>query len=137
MGAGCSNGALSKEEFIERADAICRDVDKQSTNLKVPEKASQAPAFADRAHDIVEEAIEKLRNLEPPEEDKKQIERMIDSIEEANDYLPRIAQAAADEDLKRFQELNANLGRAVDEANRIANDYGLEVCGGAAASPAD
>jgi hypothetical protein len=127
----CGPDALSKEEFTQRANRICREANEKSQALEPPSDPSdteQLSEFIQRARAITENAIEKLRALDPPEEDRQEIDRMLDNLEEASGYLPEIQEAAENQDLDRFEEIARKIGAAANEAQEVADQYGLEEC---------
>jgi hypothetical protein len=125
-------GGLSKEEFIEAADELCEKADQRSQELQPPTNPQALRVFVERAEQITRRLVEDLRELEPPEEDRHTIERMIDKIEEAIGYLPAIEKAARLSDVAAIQQLGARLQAAAAEANDLARDYGMKKCGRAA-----
>ena len=126
------DGGLSKEEFIEAADEICEKADERSQDLEAPTNPQALRVFVERAEQITRRLVEDLRELEPPEDDRDTVDRMIDKIEEAIGYLPAIEEAARLSDVAAIQQLGARLQAAATEANDLARDYGMEKCGRAA-----
>jgi hypothetical protein len=136
---GCGSGddstteetsTLSKAEFIERGDAICRKanekIEKESEkfaeehnftikNGHVPNDQMEEAFVAVLAPELKQQAKE-LSELEAPDGDEEQVEEIIDSLEgvagEIEDQ-PSIA-----------------LGDGVlQEPDALAEDYGFKVCG--------
>ncbi|MDQ3645716.1 MAG: hypothetical protein M3345_02130 [Actinomycetota bacterium] len=134
--ASCSDGALSKEEFIAQADAICKQADEQTETLATPTSPAEAGGFVEKAQEITGESVRKIRELEPPAGDEDTIETMLNKVEEALAYLPTMAEAAQAKDLKTLQEAGRQLQATAGEAQKIARDYGFEVCGGVGAADA-
>jgi hypothetical protein len=124
----CGPSGLSKEEYVERANRICKEANERSAELERPRSPEELGPFIEEARRITENTIDRLRRLEPPEEDRARIERMLSNLEKATTYFDDIKAAAEDEDLARFEELARRVGEAAGEAERIADDYGLDQC---------
>lgn len=122
------NGALSKEEFIQQADAICEDIDEQIQALGEPQDPEDFEDLVEEGTEITNDGLEQLRALEPPAEDSDRINRMLDKIEEAIELLPEIQVALEDRDVEALQELQTQVQAAADEAQMVAEDYGFEQC---------
>jgi uncharacterized membrane protein YccC len=126
--SACSNG-LSKEEFIEQADRLCREADEKTQGLTPPRSAEALKDFVDQAQEITSGLLRELRDLEPPEGDTDAIDDMLENIESAMELLPDIQVAAEDRDFKEIERLSAELQEQAADANEIARDYGLKDCG--------
>jgi hypothetical protein len=134
--AACSDGSLSKEEFIAQADRLCKKADEQAGALDVPRSPDELQAFARSAQDISEALLRDLRELKAPEEDLPTIDRMLNDMESAIAYLPQIQQAAQARDFVALQQLTAKLQETAAEANDVARTYGLQECGAFTATEA-
>ena len=126
---GACSGGLSKEEFIEQADRLCRAADEKSEQLEPPKTPEALDEFATGAEEITDDLVRDLRELEPPPDDVDLIDRMIEQIESAIDLLPDIQDATQQKDIPEIERLVAELREQANEANRIAREYGLEDCG--------
>lgn len=124
----CSEG-LSKEEFIEQADRLCRAADEKSEDLEPPRTPEGLDDFAAGAKEITDELVRRIRELEPPADDVDVIEEMIERIESAMALLPEIQEATKQRDTPEIERLVAQLREEAREANRIAREYGLQDCG--------
>ncbi len=132
----CSDQGLSKEEFIARADAICQAADEKTQELEPPKSPEALEKFVEEAQAITATLLRDLRELEPTEEDREVIDRMLAKIEEAMSYLPQIQDAAEKKDLQEVTRLGQELQNAAAEANETAREYGMERCGRADPAPA-
>ena len=124
----CSEG-LSKDEFIEQADRICEEADAKSEELAPPRTPEEFEAFAGRAREITDQLVRDLGELEPPEGDAQVIEQMLDRIQTTIALLPDIQEATAARNTQEVERLVTQLREQASEANRIAQEYGLKVCG--------
>lgn len=133
---GCSEDGLSKEEFIQEADAICREAEKRTEEIEPPRTPEALAEFVDEAERITGELLADLRKLEPPEEGRETIDNLLQRIQDALDTLPQLKEAAQTRAASRIQELGQELQQASSEANEIAQGYGLQVCGRTQPTPA-
>ncbi|MDQ3958450.1 MAG: hypothetical protein M3273_09035 [Actinomycetota bacterium] len=125
-----------KEEFIAAADDVCREADEAISELSPAKDAEGIAAFLERAEEISQRLVSRLRDLEPPEGDADVIDRMIDAIERATDQLePLAAAATAGGGPQELGRLQRRALRATDEVNRIARSYGFEACGSKVFAP--
>ena len=131
----CSNGELTKEEFIEQADRLCREADQKTEGVEPPRTPAALKDFVDKASEITATLLDDLRELEPPEADADVIDTMIGHIESAMEMLPDIQAAAEAKDIKEIGRLATELKVEAGKANEIAQDYGLQDCGRADPAP--
>jgi hypothetical protein len=127
-GGGDDSASLTKDEFIEQADAICANGDKAITadfkdfaeekGIKgAPNKAQQEEAIAEVVAPAVQEQADGIRALAAPEGDEKQIEAMLAAVEEGVEDL--------EENPRQLTEGKNPLAKG----SKLARDYGLEKCG--------
>lgn len=136
-GGGEAGGEeLSREEYLERADEICRrgndELEKASQEAfaAIPEGQTPTPEqFQDYARNtvvpMVRGQVEELRDLPPPEGGAAQVTEIYDAIDEALDEL--------EENPSILTRGGADLFAEADELSR---KYGYEVCAGGS-PPAD
>jgi hypothetical protein len=129
-GATGSGGGepLSKQEFISEADAICKQGDKeiaeagreQFGNERQPSEEEQEQFVTDTVIPNIQNQVDSIRSLTPPEGDEDQVTAILDAAQEG------IAKGVQDPS-------SFTVGAGEDpfaEANRLAQDYGLTACGG-------
>jgi hypothetical protein len=137
VAAGCGGGddtsdssaTLTKAEFIKAADAICGDANKQSQK--------DAEAFAEKNDFTLEKAteeqledaisavfvpslnqqVEELSALGAPDGDEEQVEAITGALEEAATEI-------------KDDPSTVLAGKALTEPAKLADEYGLKVCGG-------
>lgn len=134
--AGCgddsssSANSISKEEFIAKADAICkqgtRRMEAGLVKFLTDGGEIQKPSQADNEKFIVtilipslKREIKELRALGVPDGDEEKVEAMISSLEEGLDTAednPEVV-AAGSTDI------------VFGIASRLAGEYGIETCG--------
>ena len=129
---GGDDSGPSKAEFIEEADAICREGEERSqqivaTGFRDPENPTgeEVLALIQQLLPIQRETIADVRALEMPEDDEDQVNSILDQAEAATDEVAAIrdpqqaiaAVQAADTPQDPFYE-----------ANQAAADYGFDEC---------
>ena len=129
---GGDDGGPSKAEFIEEADAICRESEERSQQIAAagfrdPQNPTgeEVLAIIEKLLPIQRETIADVRELEMPEDDEDEINSILDRAEAATDEVAAIrdpqqamaAVQAADTPQDPFYE-----------ANQAAADYGFDEC---------
>lgn len=127
--SACSDGRLTKEEYIERADELCAEADAKTRELDPPKSPAELEEFVGRAQEITADLVADLRELEPPEEGRETIEQMLAKTEETMAYLPQIEEAVRAGERRRLASIAQDLQSSAAEANRLAQEYGFERCG--------
>lgn len=137
-----SGEALSKAEFIEKADAICADwkpereaLQEQAEGLIRGINAGSDDARAELS-ELLSEATEnagqelsEIRQLSPPAADRSTIDSMLSTA------AVQVALSEEEADTLRYREFAAfgsaarRAGAAKAKASAAARSYGLEVCG--------
>ena len=122
--AGCGgddDDRLSKAEFLEQGNAICKkgsdEIDAAGSKAFAGEPSKrELTAFAGRTLvPNVQRQIDGLRDLSPPENDEAKVKSILDSAQTDLDKLEADPQLVATED--PFKETNQN-----------AKEYGLTAC---------
>jgi hypothetical protein len=140
--ASSSGEPLTKAEFVEQADAICADrtPEREALQGQAEELANEINNGADRARDELadllaeaadnaEQEFSELRALVPPASDAALVNSMLYA---AGSQVALTREGAEDlraGDFKAFTEVTENGSDLKDRASRIAQEYGLEVCG--------
>ena len=131
-GGGDDDGGATKSEFIEKADAICAESEEKSEQLvresvadPANPKGSEVLEYIRAAIPIQRDTIEQIRDLEVPEGDEDRIDEFLDKAERATDEAEKV------EDPQKALALIEASDTPADpfyEANKVAEDYGLEEC---------
>lgn len=136
---------LTKEEFIEQADAICAETNELLAPIFEPvwadiEDAEETSGAGgplvfvrfDRALDEamphLERQLAELRALEPPAADEEFVAELLNDHEAALAAGAELVKAAAGGDRAAMAMLESD--DPVAEADRRVRDYGMTVCGG-------
>lgn len=141
--AGCAgdddaNELLTKEQFIVQADQICAQFRADANESEIAFDAAVEEGDLDTAADLLDAhteqmnvAIQEFAALKPPEEDRETIDEFIAlsrlQLEAANEF--QVAIRAGDETVLRAADERASA--LDDEANLIADRYGMVECGSA------
>lgn len=133
--AGCGGGGgggeerLTKEEWIAQADAICKRAAQEIDALGTPQSLDEVAELAAKASEIGRRELGEIRALQPPEEDEATIEEMLALSDQLIDIGEKIGAAAEEGDLAEVQKLLQEGEPINDQADQLAQDYGLEECG--------
>jgi hypothetical protein len=118
--------ALSKKDWITQADGICRRDDRELSQQAEETFGDEAPTeeeIVDFAEEVAlpqtREQLAELRALPAPEGDQEEVDEILTAAEEGL--------AELEDDPSQFADPEGPT--AFDEANRLAQDYGLEICG--------
>jgi hypothetical protein len=130
VAAGCGGDGdrLTREELVSEADAICADYEGELEGLAEPETLADFERLVQDAKPIVENGIESLRALDPPEDLDDEFEEWISRNEENVDAIEDLQEAVADRDEQRIQEIVRQVDENEQEADELAAEIGLEDC---------
>jgi len=129
---------LPVDEYVRRADDICRDVVKRVLKLRSRVQGSRSP---DEVADVLEQQLEivrqmgaRLEALGSPEGKRAIAEEFVADIRDAEPHLERTISAMRDGDQKRANEAAQRYREASLESARQVQNSGLdfEVCGSGA-----
>ena len=132
--AACSDDS-SREDFVAAADEACREADEDIRDIGAPRFEEGILDYVEKAQEISADLVADLRELDPPEGDRQQIDRMIDLLERATGLLEPLAQATLDRDAAKIGELQQEVREVTEEIGEIAASYGFEVCGAKVLDP--
>lgn len=133
---------LSKSEWIDQADDVCQEYIEDSEGIsaeiealdispKSPqEDLTEASELLRQLDASSKEETDELRGLEPPSADADKIDSMLTKVESTRDLGLQAADALEEGDEAKVEEVLSEGGEINDEAEEIAQDYGMKVCGG-------
>lgn len=124
-----ASGSISKEEFVAKADAICKDgterlqaaighILKDQPNITKVSQVEQEKIVTTVLVPNVSKEVKELRALGTPDGDEERVDAMITALEEGVETAERDPQAVT-------KSSDAIFGIA----SRIAGEYGLTTCG--------
>lgn len=142
---GDDTETLSKSEFVEQANAICRTANDEIElafdavwegleDLDVDDPANEGVIFvpyaeaASQLGTLWNQTSDDIRELAEPDEDHDLIETLLDDMDAAVDDFVETTAAAADGDQAAMQAMESDED-PFDDLDQRARDYGLTVCG--------
>jgi hypothetical protein len=142
-GSGGSSSALSKEDFISQADAICQAHDTEFQSEVAPTFPQADPTAATATdddlrafeeplvatHELRTRQVDELQALTPPEDFSDDWDEILGNLDDSLEALDEAAQAAADADQEALTAAFEKGDEAGDAADEAAAAYGFEVCG--------
>jgi len=133
---GGSSGP-TKADYVRKANSVCRDAAKQVAALEVPgsDDVGDMPKSAAEVVAVQRAALERIRDLKAPKQDRTEIAKWIALVDQTIDQAEVSARSQKDGDITRAVTANVN-GAALDRrADEIARSYGLRTCVQAASAP--
>lgn len=136
--AACGgSGGTTKAEYVRQANGVCRDAAKRAAALEAPagDDVAGVPKAAAAVVAVQRAALERIREIKAPTEDRPDIAKWIALVDQTIDQAEVSAQSQKDGDITRAVTANAN-GAALDQrADELARRYGLRTCVQAATAP--
>jgi hypothetical protein len=142
--------ALTKEEYIEQANAICTATNEEieplmeeffeETFADIPQDTPPGDvptiilAFDEFFDDVltpaVEDQMEQIRALAPPEEDAEMLADIYDDLQAGLDVVNATLDDAVAGDPAAIEAFSSGASEEqLNEANAAGREYGLTVCG--------
>jgi len=130
-GQSASGGgsALSKEEFIRRADNLCREFRSKSLAGANPQTFDELRRTIDEVLPPAQRTLKKFQRLKPPPGDERIIRSYLDAQRETLSLLRQLGDAAEAGDREAAERYADALRESGGRAKRIAQGYGFKVCG--------
>jgi hypothetical protein len=130
--AGCGGGGgLSREEFVEKANANCKQ--RQQADIALQDRTEEEWAEdPDAGLRVIDRETRKQRELEPPDELAADWDRYLKLMDESNRISRRLRDAEpGDMDNDERSVLEGKARKAGVQARNVAEEMGLDVCGNA------
>jgi hypothetical protein len=120
---------LSRADFVRQADAICADAEKRTDALPEPQSAADLKKTIDQARPIVEEEVDKLKDLgdRAPDDVKEDFDRALVLLDDQLEVLDEFQAAGTDQ--AKLQAASEKGDKLSKEADGIARRIGLKECG--------
>jgi hypothetical protein len=131
LAAGCGGGGddrLTKEEFQQRANRICTELEEALDAMGEADDSEQLQDQLEASEREFEDALQELRALAPPEEYEQDYEQFLRSGDELKQVIADLSRAAADEDVAALEEISERGDRIDTEADEAAARIGLDDC---------
>ena len=128
---GCGGGsdtALTREEYASKADAICTKYNEQTNALPRPANLSDLGESADKTRDILDNAVDDLKDLKPPAREQATADQWIAAVEQLEGDLEEIRDGANEHNMAAVQAVVPRATEHNKRANELATQLGLTVC---------
>ena len=122
---------LSHREYVAAADAICAEANAELDGLAEPESLDELAELFRQAIEIQENEIDQLRALQPPDEDNDKANRAYDLLEQIVGIVKGAQESVVAGDVAALNALDQQIDPLQSEADQIARELDLQVCGDA------
>lgn len=124
--------AISKQEFIEQADAVCAESADPQGEIQAQLESATSPDEAAAAYeelaDVSQGINDEINALGRPEGDEELIDDLAAKQEQLVVLVNELAAAVRAEDQAEAAAVGTELNALVAEAGEIFDSYGFEVC---------
>ena len=129
--AACGGGDDAKADYVEQASAVCTDAKAQLDAEERPAAVEGFAPYVQRVVQIAEQAEERLLAIEPPEDDRAELEqKLLDplsaQVEEGRQYEEKVK--AAGIDTAKLRPLLGQIPGTGDIDLAFVEEYGLGAC---------
>lgn len=133
LAAGCGGGGgsgerLTRADYASKADAICGKYNQQTKALANPTNLSGLADVADKTLPILDNALNDLKDLRPPESEQATADQWLAEVEKLKGDLTEIRDKANDNDIKGVQAVVPKATEHNTTANQLATQLGMTVC---------
>ena len=132
--AGCGGGgsahehALSKAQFISRADAVCVTGDKRINALQEPTDMPGIATYTAEVLPIVEQIQTRLDALVPPSSDQSRYTRLLGIIAQTVSKVSEVRSAAEAGEEQSARRFSNDLAALQQRENGPNEELGLKQC---------
>jgi hypothetical protein len=123
--------ALTKTDFITKADAICAEANSALGSLP----SADAATIAGQEADITQNVVDQINALGAPSEDASTLQQYLDAENEVLDNYKKVQLAQARNDTTTLSTLNQAIDAAKARAEASATAYGFQECSKGATAP--
>jgi hypothetical protein len=137
---GGSGGGASREEFVADVNATCRDgeqkIDEETRDGQQQLQQASTPEerrklvgdLLEQTADAYRPYLDRLRDLEAPDDLAEDWSNFVDRISEAFDLIPELAQATRENDEEQLSELTTKFSDIAEDTRPFAESAGLDDC---------
>jgi hypothetical protein len=125
--AGCG-GENSRDDYADQANEICREGQRKVNEIERPSSPEEAASFFERAQRTTAQTLAEVREVDPPEQDRAKVDRLLGRIEEANELLPALGRAIADRDNRALGRITERFRAISRETLPLARELKLSSC---------
>jgi hypothetical protein len=122
-------GTLSKQEWIAAADNICADAKGQASALPKPTTTADLVKQLDRLIEIFSREQKALRSLVPEASQQASVNTVVEAAGLQETLARGLREVAKSGDTTAINSYTAANAAKVQQAQRVAQQYGLKVCG--------
>jgi hypothetical protein len=128
--SGCGSGEnrLSKEEYAQRADAVCRRYNEATSGLGSPQSMPALANVAARSLPHLDRAIRDLRALKPPEDEETTARTWVRQLALLRGDVVRIRDRAQANDANGVRAVVPAATRRNQRFAELATQLGMTVC---------
>jgi hypothetical protein len=131
-GDGDEGGALTKTEFAQKANALCKEAAAdRRTILSGIDPEAPGPEQAEQLSQIIdidEKLLEDVDDLVPPEADQDTVDQLLDQWRERINLENQLREATANDDAGEVSALQTQVQEVDGRANPIAGALLLNEC---------
>jgi hypothetical protein len=120
--------ALSRADYVEQANAICRDYNAQIEKLEEPRDFAGIRAYVSRAKDLTDDAVTRLDELQPPEELAADHDAFVKEGRQVAGLADQLAAAADKRDEAALQRISEQGEKNDERSDARAERMGLTEC---------
>lgn len=130
LASGCGSGEkrLSREEFAQRADAVCRRTNRLTQPATTPTTMPGLARLAQRSVPPLDRARRELRTLRPPKDEEQTVRAWLRQLGLLRASAVRIRDRARANDAKGVQTAAVAAQRVNDRFHALASRLGMQVC---------
>lgn len=128
-GGGSNGAALGKKDYISKADAICREIDKKINAIPNPQKVEDVAGFVDKTTPLVDDAMARLKKLEAGNDIKAGADQLVSGLEAQRAVIDDLRAAAVKKDVKAIQKASAKGSKLSKQLATQAKQTGFKSCG--------
>jgi hypothetical protein len=125
---GGSGEALTRQEYAQKADAICAKGKTRTTALPSPANLEELAQVADKTLDALSDARNDLEKLKPPAQERALANQWLAAIKHLENDVTRIRDSAKANDRRAVFKEAAAAQRRNTRADELATRLGLTVC---------
>jgi hypothetical protein len=123
------SGGVSKADFIQDADAICRATQVDAQTLTETTDPTAPAQYYEGLAALLERQTDDIRALEAPTDDKEVLDEWLVTQDALAGAFAASAGAAAGGDVTGSDEAFENTTEIQIQSNELASSYGFVVCG--------
>jgi hypothetical protein len=128
----CGGGGASTPpaQFQSEANQVCKDAQQQFDRIlkTTPRTADQAEKQAAALVDVSQQALDNLRQIDPPDQVKDAYDKYLDSREQAIGYIDDAKDAAGDQDGDKYVKAKRQTATTQPRRRQLALAAGLKSC---------